>query len=296
MLALAEAFVGRGHDVTWVAQPSVGGRARSAGCEFLPFEGIESYASRVELEQQLDLAGPLLVSPHIGDQVSQVATERTAALIVVDANLAASAAAAEGHEARSAILLHSMYATFTDVWMAELWPFLAPIVNDTRAHFGLAAADSWAEVFARHDRILSVVPERFDAQVAARPEAMRSWGFLVPTSHGTSTARWPAENPERLRVLVTLGTTYLAQERRLQDVLDALSDLDVAGIASTAGQVDIDDLRCPPNVEVHDFVDHASLLPECDLMITHAGLGERSRRHSATACRSFASRSGGINI
>ncbi len=46
MLALAEAFIGRGHDVTWVAQPSVGGRARSAGCEFLPFEGIESYTVR----------------------------------------------------------------------------------------------------------------------------------------------------------------------------------------------------------------------------------------------------------
>ena len=74
-----------------------------------------------------------------------------------------------------------MYATFTHVWMAELWPLLAPIVNDTRAHFGLAGADSWAEVFARHDRILSVVPERFDAQVAARPEAMRRLG--LPRAH-----------------------------------------------------------------------------------------------------------------
>ena len=72
---------------------------------------------------------------------------------------------------------------------------------------------------------------------------------------------------------MSLGTTYLGQEQRTQDVLDGARRADVDALATTSGQVEAGSLRCPPNVAVHTFVDHASLLPHCDLMITHAGLG-----------------------
>jgi MGT family glycosyltransferase len=59
----------------------------------------------------------------------------------------------------------------------------------------------------------------------------------------------------------------------LQTILDALGTLEVRALASTAGQVDIGSLRCPPNVQVHDFVDHGAVLPHADVVVTHAGLG-----------------------
>ena len=273
MQALAEVFVSRGHEVTWLAQPSVAARARRAGCEYVAFDGLDDYAPRVAIEEQLDLAGALLVSPDVGRQLASVATDRGAALLVVDANLATAATAAEAFDAPSAVLLHSMYATFTDIWVADIWPLVEPFVNDARAQFGVPPADGWAAVFAGHDRVLSVVPERFDAPAHPPLDGMRHFGFLVPTTHGEASVTWPDHHSDRPRVIVSLGTTYLGQEQRTQDVLDALGALDVDALATTSGQVEAGSLRCPPNVAVHTFVDHASLLPHCDLMITHAGLG-----------------------
>jgi len=272
MHALGEAFVSNGHEVTWLAQPSVEARARRAGCAFVAFDGLDSYAPRVAIEDQLDLAGALLVSPDVGRQLATLASGLGAALVVVDANLATAAAAAEASAARSAVLLHSMYATFTDIWVAEIWPLVEPFVNEARAHLGVPPADGWPAVFGAHDRVLSVVPERFDAPTNPPLDGMRHFGFLVPTTHGEGAVTWP-DHTDRPRVIVSLGTTYLGQEQRLQDVLDALGALDVDGVATTSGQVDSSSLRCPSNVTIHTFVDHASWLPQCDLMITHAGLG-----------------------
>ena len=59
MLALAEAFVSRGHGVVWVGQPSIRQRALAAGCQFSPFRGIPDYESRVPVEDQFAFAAPL---------------------------------------------------------------------------------------------------------------------------------------------------------------------------------------------------------------------------------------------
>jgi MGT family glycosyltransferase len=101
---------------------------------------------------------------------------------------------------------------------------------------------------------------------------MRHFGFLVPaTLLVNGEAGFPNGNAPS--VLVGLSTTYQHQERLLQVILDALGELEVRGIASSAGQVDLETLRCPPNVVVREFVEHATVLPDCDVMVTHAGLG-----------------------
>lgn len=272
MLALAEAFVARGHDVVWLGQPSIEQRASAAGCRFSSFRDIPDYESRVPIEDQLTVAAPLTVGAEVGDQVLSEAARHGSDLIVVDANLVGAAAAAESVDQPSAVLLHSMYATFTDTWFADFWPFLAPGINDTRHRFGLGVCDGWADVFAGHERVISVVPAAFDAPVAHQPAGLRHYGFLVPeTRRATPSAGFP--NRGAPSVLVGLSTTYQRQEKILQATLDALGELDVGAVASTAGQVDVAELRCPPNVVVHEFVDHHALLPDTDVMVTHGGLG-----------------------
>jgi UDP:flavonoid glycosyltransferase YjiC (YdhE family) len=272
MLALAETLVSRGHDVLWLGQPSIEQRALVAGCRFSPFRGIPDYESRVPVEDQLTVAAPLTVGAEIGEQVLSESSRHGTDLIVVDANLVGAAAAAEAADRPSAVLLHSMYATFTDTWFADYWPFLAPGINETRKRFGLGSCGSWADVFAGHDRLISVVPAVFDAPVAHQPAALRHYGFLVPTTRrGTHASR--RANDDAPSVLVGLSTTYQRQERLLQTALDALAELEVCAIASTAGQVDVEALRCPPNVVLHEFVDHGAQLADTDVMITHAGLG-----------------------
>jgi UDP:flavonoid glycosyltransferase YjiC (YdhE family) len=272
MLALAESFRACGHDVTWLGQPAIEASARAVGCRFSPFDGIHDYAARVFLEEQLPIAMAMVAGADIGEQLFSVGTEQRIDLVVVDANLAGCAAAAEALHQPSAVLLHSMYATYTNTWLAGHWSLLAPMINATRERFGLGPCDSWAAVLAGHDRLIASVPERLDAPVTERPPSMRHWGFLVPTIPSVARPGGFGSGDEP-RVLVGLSTTFQQQEQLLQAILDALGSLDVRGVASTAGQVDADALRCPPNVQLHEFVDHGRLLADCDVMVTHAGLG-----------------------
>ena len=272
MLALAHAFVGRGHDVVWMAQPSVEARSISVGSRFIPFDVVGDYERRVAIEEQLTVAGPLVTGPEIGEQLLDVVTTEGIDLLVIDANLAGALAAAETIEQPSAVLLHCLYANFIETWFADIWPLVGPIVNDTRAHFGLQPSESWAKLFDGHDRLLSVAPFEFDGNTEA--PGLRHCGFVVPPSSSSAAAgSTPFPDGDGPTVLVGLSTTYQEQEGLLQVILDAIGMLEVRGLASTAGQVDVEALRCPPNVELHEFVDHGAALAHTDVVVTHAGLG-----------------------
>ena len=78
MLALAETFVERGHDVTWLGQPSIESRAVLAGCRFVPFQGVPSYEPRVEIEEQLPAVMALIAFKEAGEQLTREASARAA--------------------------------------------------------------------------------------------------------------------------------------------------------------------------------------------------------------------------
>ena len=111
----------------------------------------------------------------------------------------------------------------------------------------------------------------FDAPVAAMPAAMRHFGFLLPRPSPTDDAPgFPrGDGPA---VLVGLSTTYQRQEPLLRTILGALDVLEVRGLVTTAGHVDIGTLQAPSNVLVEEYVPHPLVLPQADLMVTHAGL------------------------
>ena len=157
-----------------------------------------------------------------------MARGRAVDLVVVDANLGGALAAAESLTQPSVVLLHSMYKTFVDTWFGEIWPLVAPGINQTRGHYGLAAADGWPAVFAGHDRMLSVVPARFDAPVAHLPETMRHFGFLVPQGSPTATPVGFPPGVAPLSPCWISSTTYQGQAPLLQTILDAIVRLDVA--------------------------------------------------------------------
>jgi len=190
MLALAQEFVSRGHDVAWMAQPSVEARAVAAGSRFVPIEVVGDYERRVAIEDQVMVAGPLVAGPEIGNQLLDVVTSEHIDLLVIDANLAGALAAAETIEQPCAVLLHCLYAAFIETWFADIWPLVGPFVNETRAHFGLGPSESWARLFDAHDRLLSVVPPEFDGSDAhSQPSTLRHCGFLVPSSSSANASR-----------------------------------------------------------------------------------------------------------
>ena len=272
VLALAEAFVARGDDVVVLSQPSVRTRAEAAGCAFVPATDLPDYERRRAIEDQIDLVGRAMTGRALGDDLLAVAADRSVDLVVVDANLGGALAAAETLSQPSAVLLHSMYTTYVTSWFADYWAFLEPAINETRASFGLAPARDWPSVFAGHGRLLAVVPDVFDAPVPAAPGTLRHFGFLVPRGVGPAAPeRFPAGDDPA--VLVGLSTTYQRQDELLEVILDALGELPVRGLVTTAGQVDAEVLPKPSNVAITDYVPHTAVLGATDVMVTHAGLG-----------------------
>ena len=278
MLALAEALLARGHGVVVQSQPSVRTRAASLGCTFVPFANLPDYAARVAIEDQIELALRGLAGTEIGDEVRATAARHQVDCIVADANLAGLLAAVETLPIPSVVLLHSMCATYSDIWFAEFWPLVAPAVNASRAHYGLGEVEGWPGVFAGHDFQLAVVPSAFEGTVPGSFERVRHFGFLVPTAELVPTEiDFPAGDDPT--VLVGLSTTYQAQETLLANIVDALSGLAVRAIVTTSGQVDVSSPA--PHVRIVERAPHTTLLRRTDVMVTHAGLGSVANALSA---------------
>jgi MGT family glycosyltransferase len=73
-------------------------------------------------------------------------------------------------------------------------------------------------------------------------------------------------------VLVSFSTVYQAQEPLVRRVLAALGTLPVRVVVTTGPAVELGGPQ-PPNVEAHRWLPHADVLPETDLVVTHAGMG-----------------------
>lgn len=270
MISIAEALASRGNEVTVLGQPCVERRARAVGCDFVAF-AIGDYATDRPIEDQIDEVVPMMTGRGPGDELLRTIEATSADAVVVDANLAGVAAAAETAGCGSAVLLHSLYETYVDTWFGELWPFLEPLINETRAAFGLPGRSSWTEIFEAHDRTYAVVPEVFDAPTSiAPPPNLRHPGFLVPTAAASDA--FAAGDGEPL-VLVSLSTTDMGQGPLLQTILDGLDGEAVRGVVTTGGQRFGPVLRVPANVEVHDHLPHPAVLPHAAAVITHAGMG-----------------------
>jgi MGT family glycosyltransferase len=259
----------RRHEVTILSQPSVAAAASAAGARFEPLQGVDDYGNDQPIEEQLERVLPVLVGDQTGHQAARLADEIGADVVVIDPNLAGVLAAAEAADRPSAVLLHSMFATFVDVWFADLWPLLGTEINHTREQLGVPAADSWADLFAHHDLVLSPVPEQFNPKPIESTAPVRHVGFLVPSTDQSV----KVDRGEGPRVLVSLSTTQQGQRAQLTRMLDAIGDLPVHAVLTTSSAVPHGDLRPPPNVQVETWIPHAALLPSMDLVVTHGGLG-----------------------
>ena len=88
---------------------------------------------------------------------------------------------------------------------------------------------------------------------------------------------WLREPPERPRVALTLGTSateiFAGYKVSVQEILDALSDLDLEVVATIAEAEQRKLERVPDNARVLSFVPLQDLVPTCSAVINHAGPG-----------------------
>lgn len=73
-------------------------------------------------------------------------------------------------------------------------------------------------------------------------------------------------------MLVSLSTTYQAQQPLLRRVVNTLGTLPVTALVTAGPAIDFD-ATGPDNVRVERFSAHEQVLPDTSLVITHAGMG-----------------------
>ena len=147
-------------------------------------------------------------------------------------------------------------------------PLLEPL-NGVRRELGLAPLTAMLDAYLGQERVL-VLSSRALELPAPRPANVIYVGAQVDDPASTSPFQWtpPGDRPA---VVASLSTTYMGQETLLERVVGALGQLPVTALVTT-GPVSLN-VDVPANVAVHDFVGHASVLPQADVVVTHAGHG-----------------------
>ncbi len=160
---------------------------------------------------------------------------------------------------------------FLTYFVARFWNRPLPNLNAVRGEFGLPALSSVLEFFERSTRLLVLTSASFDF-TGTLPANVRYVGIQVDPDSS------PVRRESHLRgtppiVLVGFSTTYQKQQVLLHRVIEALGSLDVIGKV-TLGPIPVSAVGAvTSNVQLHEWVDHNVLLPEVDLVVTHAGHG-----------------------
>ena len=269
---LARRLVTRGHKVTILGQAAQKEAARELGAAFVPV-GMPSWTPGKSLEDEADVFLPLLFGPAVGNAVAEQIQQDTPTAIIVDCMLTSALAAAERSKIPSAVLVHVLYQQLVDGMMGRMWESALPLINETRSGFGVSPVRSSTALMAPMNAVLVACPQEFDAPVTTLPPNVRYVGAILDD---------PPPRPERSpwngdhgrpRILVAFSTTCQHQEEALRRVAAALADLPVQAVITLGPGVDPSAIEPASNVALHHYVPHRALLPDCALVVTHAGLG-----------------------
>jgi MGT family glycosyltransferase len=146
-----------------------------------------------------------------------------------------------------------------------------PGLNRVRAEMGLPPLRSALQLLMAASRLLVLTSAAFDYP-SSLPSHVRYVG--VPTDPDLPPAKPRARAaPGDPLVLVSLSTTFQDQAALLRKILRALGALPVRGLVTLGPAVAELALDAPTNVELSAWVPHERVLPEADLVVTHAGHG-----------------------
>jgi MGT family glycosyltransferase len=131
------------------------------------------------------------------------------------------------------------------------------------------------------DRCIAPTVPEFDYPRTDLPATVRYVGAVHPAYAEAfrPPSWWHRLDGHRPVVHVTQGTVDNADPSRLLlPTIEAMADQDVTVVATTGGRpVSVLGDRLPPNVFVAEFIPHAVLLPQVDVMVTNGGYGAVQR-------------------
>ena len=310
----------RGHDVRVLTEDSLIADVGAAGCRFEPLVEAPNRGTRDEdLVGDSQARTPLGAFARGRDRVmmgpaAAYARDTRAALerepvdaIASDYMLFGPPIAAEGAGVPTALLVHNVYMVpergkpapgpgflpargplgrardrVGNLAFLALFNRGLPAVNRARAEHGLEPLRHILDQLDHVELVLVLTSESFDFHGDAHPQHVRYVGPVLTDPEWVSewNSPWP-EDDTRPLVVLSLSSTYMAQERVLARAIDGLGRLDARVLVTTGPAIDPASLPAGPNAVVLRSAPHAELFPQAAVVVTHAGMGTVTRALAA---------------
>ena len=315
-LALAKGLLERGHEVRVLTEECLAEDVLAAGARFEPFARAPNRAVRSEdLIGDWEARTPLGAFSRARDRVmmgpaAAYADDARAALerepvdaMVCDYMLFGPPIAAEREGVPLALIVHNVYmvpepgkpAPGPGFLPARGWlgrardralnrAFLAlfgrglPAVNRARMRHGLPPLRRLVDQVQNVQLVLVLTSESFDFHGPAHPPQVCYVGPVLADPHWTEAWDSPwSEEDTRPLVVVSLSSTYMAQETVLVRIIEGLGPLEVRVLVTTGPAIDPASLPVRANTVVVRSAPHAQVFPDAAVVLTHAGMGTVTR-------------------
>lgn len=275
-LTVAAKLRERGHRVTLYGPPEVRAAAAAMGFGLSVLDWAPSTVRRPEdlMPRMIAAAEQWArdLAPRLRDGADVLVADCTAFGAVMAARLAGTPSAA---------MMPTVYVAGPssgargarsggDAALRAAWaPALAGI-NRARTGLGLDPVAAVTDQILDADSVLVLTSRAFELPEVQVPPHVRYVGPQLPRHQGRSDAVPEGSDP---LVVVSLSTSDQAQLPVLRRLVEALDGLPVRALVTTGPTLDPDDLPGARNVRVERFVPHDVVLPQADLVVTHAGHG-----------------------
>lgn len=277
MLPLAREMLSRGWEVSVAASPAMAESVDRRGLMFHPvgIDWHESEAARtfpeledMPLDQQAvwwvtDIFADRAATPSAVDLV-EVVEEWGVDLVVRDYWEFGGWAAACATGLPCGVVGLAMYSGPEDM-DAFIGGELRSLLEHVAADPGRGVGSLYAGPY------IDLLPQSY--QVQAPPGAVHLSPLAGSAPAGQS-PEWLADLPDAPTVLVTFGTVFNRVPGVFETVIEELADLPVNVVVTTGRNRAPDGLGpLPANVHAESFIPYSVLLPQCDVVVCHAGFG-----------------------
>jgi UDP:flavonoid glycosyltransferase YjiC (YdhE family) len=275
LLAAAKLLAARGRSVSILGSAATHEPALKAGFDVIGYRRARDPNVELAFEEQAAELMATAAGADVALDVRDVVTEVRPALMIVDCMLPAAIAAGEATRTPTASLVHFPYGLARTQMLrgAGAWTTDRAQLNITRRGLGLEPARDDLDAWESAELLLVTVPKWFDLATDYPAHVVHAGPLGVTRApHRASTSKG------RPLVLLSFSTTVMqGQVALVQRVCDALADQTVDAILTLGPAVSVEAIRVPGNIDASPYGDHDQLLPRCDAVVTHGGLGTTLR-------------------
>jgi len=271
---LVRALVERGHSVHVLGHDTLAASVAKDGACFVPLRHAKQYDSTEEIppEREMPLVLEIIwLAKEWAVDTSEAIDRLKPDVVLVDAAIAYGLVAALGSGVPIVVLWATFYALLCGGPFKEMLDTRLGEINAFAASLGLGPFSCHQALLESSSRVLVSSYRDFDLV----PDAARRVIHVGPLRVGAAetTPRWQRRRPDKPLVLVGLSTGYQAQAELLSKLAAALGEIDVEALITSGPAVAPESIAHGANTSVLRFVSHDSVLPETDLLVTHAGHG-----------------------